>query len=109
MLGKLIKHEFQSSAHSVMNIYIAAAVALAAMLLSYAVKVTWVGVIGSIALIIIGLICVVITLVAVVTNLTGRFTGRRAISAIHCRSKAALCLPLKRSSPLFGCCSAIFL
>lgn len=49
MLGKLIKHEFQSSAHSVMNIYIAAAVALAAMLLSYAVKVTWVGVIGSIA------------------------------------------------------------
>ena len=71
MLGKLIKHEFQSSAHSVMNIYIAAAVALAAMLLSYAVKVTWVGVIGSIALIIIGLICVVITLVAVVTNLRG--------------------------------------
>lgn len=109
MLGKLIKHEFQSSAHSVMNIYIAAAVALAAMLLSYAVKVTWVGVIGSIALIIIGLICVVITLVAVVTNFNRTLYGAEAISAIHCRSKAALCLPLKRSSPLFGCCSAIFL
>ncbi len=75
MLGKLIKHEFQSSAHSVMNIYIAAAVALAAMLLSYAVKVTWVGVIGSIALIIIGLICVVITLVAVVTNFNRTLYG----------------------------------
>ena len=75
MLGKLIKNEFKSSAHSVMNIYIAAAVALAAMLLSYAVKVTWVGVIGSIALIIIGLICVVITLVAVVTNFNRTLYG----------------------------------
>ncbi len=75
MLGKLMKHEFRSSAHSVMNIYIAAVVTLAVMLLSYAVKVTWVGVIGSIALIIIGLICVVITLVAVVTNFNRTLYG----------------------------------
>lgn len=75
MLGKLIKNEFKSSAHSVMNIYIAAAVALAAMLLSYAVKVTWVGIVGSIALIIIGLICVIVTLVAVVTNFNRTLYG----------------------------------
>lgn len=75
MLGKLMKHEFKSSAHSVMNIYIAAAVAIAAMLLSYAVKVTWVGIVGSIALIIIGLVCVVVTLVAVVTNFNRTLYG----------------------------------
>lgn len=75
MLGKLIKNEFKSSVHSVMNIYIAAVVAIAVMLLSYAVKVTWVGVIGSIALIVIGLICVVVTLVAVVTNFNRTLYG----------------------------------
>ena len=68
MLGKLIKNEFKTSAHSVANIYLAAAITIAVMLLSYAVHIKWISVISTVALLLISVIAVIITLVAVIAN-----------------------------------------
>lgn len=68
MLGKLIKNEFKSSSHSVLSIYLAAAITIVIMLLSYFVKIKWISTLSTVALLVISGIAVIITLVAVVSN-----------------------------------------
>ncbi len=68
MLGKLIKNEFKSSAHSVLNIYLAAAITIVVMLLSYFAKISWISTISTVALLIISGIAILITLVAVISG-----------------------------------------
>ena len=68
MLGKLIKHEFKASAHSVLNIYLAAAITIVIMLLSYAVKIRWISALSTVALLIISVLAVVITIIAVIAG-----------------------------------------
>jgi len=68
MLGKLIKHEFKASAHSVLNIYLAAAITIVIMLLSFAVKVRWISALSTAALLIISVLAVVITIIAVIAG-----------------------------------------
>lgn len=68
MLGKLIKNEFKSSAHSVLNIYLAAAITIVIMLLSYFTKITWISTLSTVALLTISGVAILITLVAVVSN-----------------------------------------
>lgn len=68
MLGKLIKNEFKCSANSLLNIYLAAAITIVVMLLSYFVKIKWISGLSTAALLAISIIAVIITLVAVVSN-----------------------------------------
>lgn len=68
MLGKLIKNEFKTSAHSVLNIYLAAAITIGVMMLSYVAKIKWISTLSTVALLFISVIAVIITLVAVITN-----------------------------------------
>lgn len=68
MLGKLIKHDFKQTAHSVIAVYCAALGAMVFMLLSYLTKITWIGVLGSTALVITGGLTIIMTLVAVISN-----------------------------------------
>ncbi|MCQ2461811.1 MAG: hypothetical protein MJ177_00215 [Clostridia bacterium] len=68
MLGKLIKHEFKQTGHSVLAIYCVALATIGFMLLSYLTNITWMGVLGSVLLIGAGGLAVLMTLVAVVTN-----------------------------------------
>ncbi|NLX92514.1 MAG: hypothetical protein GXZ02_01375 [Clostridiales bacterium] len=68
MLGKLIKNEFKISANSILNIYLAAAITIVIMLLSYFTKITWISTLSTVALLAISGIAVLITLVAVVSN-----------------------------------------
>ena len=68
MLGKLIKHEFKQTAHSVIAVYGVAAAMMVLMLLSYLTDVTWIGVLGSSLLVFTGILAVIMTLVAVLTN-----------------------------------------
>lgn len=68
MLGKLIKHEFRQTANSVIAVYCSALAAMGFMLLSYITDITWVGALGSVALVFIGGLCIVMTMVAVISN-----------------------------------------
>ncbi len=68
MLGKLIKNEFKTSAHSVASIYLAAAITIGIMVLSYFVKIKWISTLSTIALLLISVVSVIITLVAVISN-----------------------------------------
>lgn len=77
MLGKLIKNEFKSSAHSLLNIYLAAAITIVVMLLSYVVKIRWISFISTIALLLISVIAVIITLVAVISNFYKTLYGQQ--------------------------------
>jgi len=77
MLGKLIKNEFKSSAHSVANIYLAAGITIVIMLLSYAVKIKWISSLSTIALLLISVIAVIITFVAVVSSFYKTLYGQQ--------------------------------
>lgn len=68
MLGKLFKNEFKSSAHSILNIYLAAVITIGVMLLSYVVKIKWISTLSTIALLLIGGLAIIITVVAVISN-----------------------------------------
>ena len=68
MLGKLIKNEFKSTAHSVLNIYLAAAITIVIMILSYMVKIKWISTLSTVALLAISGVAVLITLIAVVSG-----------------------------------------
>lgn len=68
MLGKLIKNEFKANIHTIGMIYVVAAAAVALMLLSYLVDVTWISAVSTIVLIATGILAVVMTFVSVVTN-----------------------------------------
>jgi hypothetical protein len=77
MLGKLIKNEFKSSAHSVANIYLAAGITIVIMMLSYVVKIKWISTLSTVALLLISVIAVIITLVAVITNFYKTLYGQQ--------------------------------
>lgn len=68
MLGKLLKYELKHSARYVMSVYACAAVAAVLMFLGMLVKVTWINILGSVVLYMVGIIAVVMTLVSVIKN-----------------------------------------
>lgn len=68
MLGKLIKHEFKHSARYVTAIYACTAAVLAVMAIALVIKITWLSVVASIVLYVVGLLVVIMTLVAVIKN-----------------------------------------
>ena len=68
MLGKLIKNEIKMSAHTMMNIYIAAAVTIGIMLIAYAIDISWLSAIATVALFLIALIALIITFIGVIAN-----------------------------------------
>lgn len=77
MLGKLIKHEFIQTSKSLIAVYAAAAAAIAVMLLSYVTKITFIGMTASFALIVIGFIAIIMTLVMVIKNFNDSLYGRQ--------------------------------
>lgn len=68
MLGKLIKNEIKTSAHTMMNIYIAAAVTIGIMLLAYVVDISWLSGLATVAMFLIAIIALIITFVGVIAN-----------------------------------------
>lgn len=68
MLGKLIKHEFIQTSKSLAAVYAAACAAIVVLLVSYVTKITFIGMTASFALIIIGFIAIIMTLVMVIKN-----------------------------------------
>ena len=68
MVGKLIKNELKAGLHSVANIYIAAAAAVAFMAISLAFEIAWLTAISLIAVIVVALGILIVTLISVVSN-----------------------------------------
>lgn len=94
MLGKLIKNEFKQTARSVVSIYCAALGAMLFMVLSYVVKVTWIGILGSVALVIIGGLCIVMTLITSTNNFNRSLYGNQGY--------LSFALPVKGGNLLFS-------
>lgn len=68
MLGKLIKHEFIQTSKRLLAVYTAALASIALLLVSYLTKITFIGMTASFALVAIGFIAVIMTLVMVIKN-----------------------------------------
>lgn len=94
MLGKLIKNEFKQTSKSLIAVYSAAGVSILFMLLSYVTKVAWLGATGSGALILIGVIAILMTLVMVINNFARSLYGNQGYLSYT--------LPVKCSSLLFS-------
>lgn len=94
MLGKLIKNEFIQTSKSLIAVYSAAGAAIAVMALSYLTKVLWLGITGSVALVIIGFIAFVMTLVMVIRNFNTSLYGNQGYLSFT--------LPVKSSDMLFA-------
>ena len=77
MLGKLIKNEIKMSAHMMMNIYVAAAVTIGIMLIAYAIDISWLSAIATVALFLIALIALIITFVGVIANFYKTLYGQQ--------------------------------
>lgn len=94
MLGKLIKNEFKQTSKSLVAVYSAAGISILFMLLSYATKIVWLGATGSGALIIIGVVAILMTLVMVINNFARSLYGSQGYLSYT--------LPVKCSSLLFS-------
>lgn len=77
MLGKLLKNELKHSARYVMTVYACAAAVAVFMLLGMLVKVTWITVLGTVALYIVGFAAVIMTLVSVIKNFYDTLYGKQ--------------------------------
>lgn len=77
MLGKLIKNEIKMSAHMMMNIYVAAAVTIGIMLIAYAIDISWLSAMATIALFLIAMIALIITFVGVIANFYKTLYGQQ--------------------------------
>ena len=77
MLGKLIKNEIKMSAHMMMNIYVAAAVTIGIMLIAYAIDISWLSAMATVALFLIALIALIITFVGVIANFYKTLYGQQ--------------------------------
>lgn len=94
MLTKLIKNEFKTSSHSVLNVYLAALITVAFMTIAYAININWVGLLSSIAMLLIGFASVLVTFVAVITNYNKSIFGAQGY--------LTLALPVKTRQLLFS-------
>lgn len=94
MLGKLIKNEFKQTSRSLIAVYSAAGVSIVLMLLSYLTKIAWLGATGSAALIFIGALAILMTLVMVINNFARSLYGAQGYLSFT--------LPVKCSSLLFS-------
>lgn len=94
MLTKLIKNEFKTSSHSVLNVYLAALITVAFMTIAYATNINWIGLLSSIALLLIGFASVLVTFVAVITSFNKSIFGSQGY--------LTLALPVKTSQLLFS-------
>ena len=93
MLGKLIKNEFKSTAHSLIPVYSALAIAVLITAISLISKSDLMGALSSIILAVIGLALIVVTFVCIVLNFNKSLYGAQGY--------LSLTLPVK-SSRLLG-------
>lgn len=77
MLGKLIKNDFKTSAHTMGMIYLAAAIAVAFMAFAYIFEVTWISGVATMALLAISVIAVVVTFVCVIADFQKTLFGNQ--------------------------------
>lgn len=75
MLGKLIKHEFKSTAHSMLGVFLAAGITFVIMLLVFLVKIKSLMVISSVVLGAIAVAVLVITLFSIVSTFNKSLYG----------------------------------
>lgn len=94
MLGKLIKHEFIQTSKSLVAVYAAALAAIALMLVSYLTKVMMIGMTASFALVVIGFVAIIMTLVMVIRNFYETLYSRQGY--------LTLTLPVKSKDILFS-------
>lgn len=77
MLGKLIKNDFKTSAHTMGMIYLAAAITVGFMAFSYIFKVTWISGVATMVLLAIAVIAVVVTFVCVIVDFQRTLFGNQ--------------------------------
>lgn len=77
MLGKLIKNDFKTSAHTMGMIYLSAAIAVAFMAFAYIFEVTWISGVATMALLAISVIAVVVTFVLIVADFQRTLFGNQ--------------------------------
>lgn len=94
MLGKLIKHEFIQTSKRLLAVYAAAGVSIALLLVSYLTKITFIGMTASFALIVIGFIAIIMTLVMVIKNFYDSLYGSQGYLTFT--------LPVKSKDVLFS-------
>ncbi len=94
MLGKLIKNEFRQTSKSLIAVYAAAGISILIMLLSYVTNVTWIGVTGSFALVVIGVAAIAMTFIMVINNFARSLYGNQGYLSFT--------LPVKCSNLLFS-------
>lgn len=94
MLGKLLKHELKQSARYVMTVYACAGVAAVLMLLAMLADITFLNVLCSVALMVIGFTAVIMTLVSVIKNFYDSLYGAQGYLSFT--------LPVKCSSLLLS-------
>ncbi|HZJ77265.1 MAG TPA: hypothetical protein VFD52_00485 [Clostridia bacterium] len=92
MLGKLIKNEFKFTAHMLIPVYSALAIAVIMTTLSFITKSELMSVLSSLVLVIIGLVLIVVTFVYIVINFNKSLFGNQGYLSMS--------LPVKSSSLL---------
>ncbi len=78
MLGKLVKNEIKASAHTMANIYIAALITFAIMMLGYYIDVEWLSwlpAVATLVMIAIAFISLVVTFIGVIANFSKTLYG----------------------------------
>ena len=75
MLGKLIKHEFKSTAHSMLGVFMAAGITFVVMMLVFLIKIKSLMVISSLVLGAIAVAVLVITLFSIITTFNKSLYG----------------------------------
>ena len=75
MLGKLIKHEFKSTAHSMLGVFMAAGITFVVMMLVFLIKIKSLMVISSVVLGAIAVAVLVITLFSIITTFNKSLYG----------------------------------
>lgn len=94
MLGKLLKYEIKHSSRYVMSIYGCALAVCLFMLLGMLINVTWITVVSSLLLYMIGFAAVIMTMVAVIKNFYDTLYGKQGYLTFT--------LPVKSGSLLFS-------
>ncbi|NLP48417.1 MAG: hypothetical protein GX345_05665 [Clostridiales bacterium] len=95
MLGKLIKNEFKSTAYSILNVYLAALVTIAAMAFSYIFDISWISTLSTVLLMILSGVAILMTLVMVVTAFAKSLYGNQGYLSFSLPVKSGALLASK--------------
>ncbi|HOO26473.1 MAG TPA: hypothetical protein PKW24_07640, partial [Clostridiales bacterium] len=95
MLGKLIKNELKSSAHSMSSVYLAAVITVAVMALSYVLDIMWISTFSTVVLLFLSGVAILMTLVMVISNFYKSLYGNQGYLSFSLPVKSGALLASK--------------